>query len=170
MLARIKIHSCTTVTIFLGGAIVKRTSWLYLFTALMILTVVAFVGCGKSGEKPQTEAQTEEAPAETTESPMAYLANAEKLYTCEHHPMLVTDDAEAKCMQCEMAVTEMGEEAVAKVRAMDHKACEPCKVLFPADAEFAKCPGCEGDLTMVHGTAHEGHDHAEGDADHSHEG
>jgi hypothetical protein len=138
--------------------------------------IFAVSGCGKT-DRSQEAAQTEtkhEAEVvgahehEMAADKLAYVHEAEELYTCSHHTSIVSDNPEATCAECDMALTEMSDEAVAELRASSPKGCPMCNMVVPGDSEVAQCPKCGMDLVAVPESnpepepdpdPHAGHDH-----------
>ena len=88
---------------------------------------------------------------------MSYVYTADKLYTCDHHHVFVTDDMEAHCpiQGCGMGVVAMTDEQVTELRAKHLKGCPKCHTVLPADAEKTHC-ACGMEFVEIEMPAKEG--------------
>ena len=143
------------------------------FAAITLVTIALVItvgGCGKgdrSQEAAQTESKHEARVIGAHEHGMAadklaYVHEAEALYTCSHHPAIVSDNAEATCGECGMALEKMSDEAVAELRASHPKGCPMCNMVVPGESEVTQCPKCGMDLVAVpkpETDPHAGHNH-----------
>ncbi|MCB2198717.1 hypothetical protein KQI63_04885 [bacterium] len=109
------------------------------FALIVVATPAAFAqdegGMQDSGDKMNHDHMME------MDKDMSYVYTADKLYTCDHHHVFVTEDMNAHCPMegCGMAVVEMTKEQVTELRAKHLKGCPKCHTVLPADAEKTHC-------------------------------
>ncbi len=145
----------------------------FIISLVSVSLILALGGCGKSGDQ-KTEAQgTTETTGEMaanhgmSSDGLAYVQTAEALYSCEMHPVLVSDNAEAQCPRCNMALTKMSDETVTELRDANPKGCSMCSIVVTGDSPMDQCPKCGMDMVAVPEAAaatdeadpHAGHNH-----------
>ncbi|MBU1651317.1 hypothetical protein KKA00_03800 [bacterium] len=145
----------------------NRSIKIITITALLAVgLLLIFSGCNKAEKQPASKAEAEQTTKKAkmvgssgmSTAGLAYVTTADNLYSCSHHPYLISDKP-GVCQECNMSLTKMSDEDVAKLRASHPKGCPMCNVVLQGDSEVTKCEKCGMALVAVPGGDHSGHNH-----------